>query len=89
MRCFRDSDVFVGAAVIEERSATGHREHALDKDHVRYLSVFLPLQFRPENRVIGAIQDLARIMAVKYRDASAINEGIVRTVIDENDSIGG
>src|SRR5260370_33943587 len=82
---FRHAHIFVGAAVVKEPAIALSR-HPLNKYNVRHLANLLPFFFRGEDGLIGSRDEFSRIVAVKHRDASAIDEIVVRAVVDEYDA---
>src|SRR4029077_14954790 len=79
---------FVSPAVVEEE-AVGILQHSLDKYDVGNLAYFFPFELRLEKGLHGAVEKLARILAIEDRDASAINEIVVGAIVDQHNSFRG
>src|SRR5580765_3606402 len=85
--CGSDTNKFVGAAVIKEPFAATIGD-AFNEDDVGNLTGFFPVAFRLENRFIAAIDEFARIMAIKNSDTGAIDQMVVGAIVNQHDALG-
>src|SRR6266576_6183037 len=83
--CLRYSHVLVGGAVVEEVAIVLVNQ-AFDKDDIGDLADFFPFLFRGEDGLVGTPDEFAGIVAVENGDAGAIDELVVRAVVDEHDT---
>src|SRR5437667_6244721 len=82
----RHANKLVCAAVVKEPFFSALR-HSFYEDHVWHLPDFLPLLVRPEYRLVAPVQDFARIVPVKHRNPRAVNELVIRSVINQHDTL--
>src|SRR2546422_572134 len=82
---FGDPHVFVGAPVVEEKTIA-LLYHAFDKNYIRNLAGLLPFHFGREDRIAGARENLARVLAIEYGNAGAVNVPVVGTVVNQDDT---
>src|SRR5579864_9058911 len=85
-RCGGYSHVLVGAAIIKEPSSTVTDE-SLDEHNVRHLSVLFPVVHRLKDWLLGASEDLRRIILIEHDPPGLIHVVIVRPVVDQKNSI--
>ena len=62
---------------------------AFDKDDIGDLADFFPFLFRGEDGLVGTPDEFAGIVAVENGDAGAIDELVVRSVVDKDDTARG
>src|SRR5712692_799978 len=84
---FGDAHVFVGASVVEEKTIA-LPYHAFDENYIRNLTGLLPFHFGREDRIVGARDNLARVFAIEYGNAGAVNVPVVGTVVNQDDTLG-
>jgi len=86
-RRFRHPNIFVCATVIKQVALTAS-DHALNENHVRNLADFLPFLLGREDRLLAAIEQLARVVAVEDCDRSAVNQLVIAAVVDQHNAVG-
>src|SRR5260370_6147073 len=80
-----NSNIFVCTAVVKE-PAIFVWNHTLHKHDVRDLADFLPLPFRGVDGRVGAVQEVAGVVASDDSDGAAVHEIIDVPVVDEDDA---
>src|SRR5579864_8279098 len=85
-RCGRYPHVLVGAAIIEEPSATVP-DQSLDEHNVWHLSGLFPVEHRLKDWLLGASKDFHRIILIEYYPSGSIHIVIVCSVVDQENSI--
>src|SRR3954451_4334570 len=86
-RRLRHSHVFVSCAVVEQMSLAA-LHHALDEYNIGHLAYLFPFLFRLEDGPVASPNELARIWTVEDGDPRAVDEPVVRAVIQQNDPLG-
>src|SRR5262244_3524435 len=81
----RRSDVFVGAAVVDPPLVLVFH-HTFGEYHIGNLAPTLPLFLRSQERFVGTREQLARIILIEERPGAGVDEIVVCSVIDEEDS---
>src|ERR1017187_4396492 len=86
-RRFRHADVFVRAAVIEQITISAS-DHAFHENDIGNLAHLFPFLLGSEDRLLAAVENLARVFAVEYRDCGAVNEFVVSSVVNQHNAVG-
>src|SRR5437016_6030881 len=77
--------MLVAGPIVEEITLmSNHR--AFHEDHVRNLARDFPFFFRREDRLVGAPDQPAWVVAVEYRDPGAVNQLVISAVVDQHNS---
>ena len=78
---FSEANIFVSCAIVKETPTTSSH-HALDKYHIRNLADLFPFLFWRKDGFVRSPHELAGIISIEYRHGSAIDQMIVRRVVN-------